>query len=76
MEIHHSKHHQAYVTNLNAALTKDAPDLLTKPIEAILADGEVDAVDTQGRDLNFSGCEIMSYALVTSMGVDPISYAG
>jgi Fe-Mn family superoxide dismutase len=38
MEIHHSKHHQAYVTNLNAALTKDAPTLLNKPIEAILAD--------------------------------------
>ena len=30
----------------------------------------------QGQDLNFSGCEIMSYALVTSTGVDPVSYAG
>ena len=38
MEIHHGKHHQAYVTNLYAALKKDAPDLLKKPIEAILAD--------------------------------------
>ncbi len=38
MTIHHSKHHQAYVNNLNAALTKDAPALLAKPIEAILAD--------------------------------------
>lgn len=37
MTIHHTKHHQAYVTNLNNAL-KDSPDLLKKPIEAILAD--------------------------------------
>ena len=37
MEIHHWKHHQAYVTNLNAALEK-APDVGTKAIEAILAD--------------------------------------
>ena len=37
MGIHHGKHHQAYVTNLNAALEK-APDVGTKAIEAILAD--------------------------------------
>ena len=36
MGIHHGKHHQAYVTNLNAALEK-APDVGTKAIEAILA---------------------------------------
>ena len=34
MEIHHGKHHQAYVTNLNAALEK-APDYQHKPIELI-----------------------------------------
>lgn len=39
-------------------------------------EGEVDAVDIKGQDLNFSDCEIMSYALVTSTGVDPVSYAG
>jgi superoxide dismutase, Fe-Mn family len=38
MMIHHDKHHNAYVTNLNAALAKSAPELLTKPIETILAD--------------------------------------
>src|SRR5687767_2775608 len=32
MQIHHGKHHQAYVTNLNAALEKH-PDLLGKSIE-------------------------------------------
>ncbi len=37
MEIHHGKHHQAYVNNLNAAL-KDHPALLEKSIEALIAD--------------------------------------
>jgi superoxide dismutase, Fe-Mn family len=32
MQIHHGKHHQAYVTNLNAALEK-APELQSKSIE-------------------------------------------
>jgi Fe-Mn family superoxide dismutase len=36
MEIHHGKHHQAYVTNLNTALEK-APDLAKQSIEQILA---------------------------------------
>lgn len=34
MEIHHSKHHQAYITNLNAAIT--GTDLEGKSIEQIL----------------------------------------
>jgi superoxide dismutase, Fe-Mn family len=37
MQIHHDKHHQAYVNNLNAAL-KDSPALLKKPIGDILKD--------------------------------------
>jgi Fe-Mn family superoxide dismutase len=37
MQIHHGKHHQAYVTNLNAALEK-YPELQGKPIEQLLAD--------------------------------------
>ena len=36
MQIHHDKHHQAYVTNLNAALEK-APELADQPIEQLLA---------------------------------------
>lgn len=36
MQIHHGKHHQAYVTNLNAALDKH-PALHDKPLEQILA---------------------------------------
>ena len=37
MEIHHGKHHNAYVTNLNAALEK-APELADKPLEELLRD--------------------------------------
>ena len=37
MQIHHGKHHQAYVTNLNAALEK-APELAGKSLEELLAD--------------------------------------
>jgi superoxide dismutase, Fe-Mn family len=36
MEIHHGKHHAAYVTNLNKAL-ESAPDLGNKSIEELLA---------------------------------------
>jgi len=40
MEIHHDKHHQAYVTNLNAAL-KDHPDHQGKSIEDLISKMEV-----------------------------------
>src|SRR5215472_5453712 len=36
MEIHHGKHHAAYVTNLNKAL-ESAPDLAGKSIDELLA---------------------------------------
>jgi Fe-Mn family superoxide dismutase len=36
MEIHHGKHHNAYVTNLNKAL-ESAPELASKTIEELLA---------------------------------------
>ncbi|HEY3922252.1 MAG TPA: superoxide dismutase [Gaiellaceae bacterium] len=39
MEIHHDKHHQAYVTNLNAAL--EGSEWAAKPIEQVLADLEL-----------------------------------
>lgn len=37
MEIHHTKHHQAYITNANNAL-KDHPDLQAKTVEELIAD--------------------------------------
>ena len=51
MEIHHGKHHQAYVTNLNTALEK-APDQQGKPIEKILSslNAVPDAVRTAVRN--------------------------
>ena len=36
MEIHHGKHHNAYITNLNAAL-ESAPELQGKSLEELLA---------------------------------------
>ncbi|MBI1324513.1 superoxide dismutase [bacterium] len=41
MQIHHTKHHQAYITNLNNAL-KDHPDLQNKTLEQLLTN--LDAV--------------------------------
>jgi len=35
MEIHHGKHHQAYITNANNAL-KDHPELLAVPVEELI----------------------------------------
>ncbi|HSL43525.1 MAG TPA: superoxide dismutase [Anaerolineales bacterium] len=37
MTIHHTKHHQAYITNLNAALEKH-PELADKSLEDLLSD--------------------------------------
>ncbi len=37
MEIHHTKHHQAYITNLNGAVEK-TPELAGKSLEALLGD--------------------------------------
>ncbi|MCX8494472.1 MAG: superoxide dismutase [Chthoniobacterales bacterium] len=37
MEIHHDKHHAAYINNLNNAL-KDHPELAAKPVNELIAD--------------------------------------
>src|SRR5690242_1597496 len=52
MEIHHGKHHNAYVTNLNKAL-ESAPDLASKTVEELLARNLVtvpDAIKTAVRN--------------------------
>ena len=51
MEIHHGKHHNAYVTNLNAALEK-APELADKPLDELLRNltGVPEAIRTAVRN--------------------------
>lgn len=51
MEIHHGKHHHAYVNNLNTAL-KDHPDLAKLPLEELLAklDSVPEAIRTAVRN--------------------------
>jgi Fe-Mn family superoxide dismutase len=52
MEIHHGKHHQAYITNLNKAL-ESAPDLASKSLEELLANScaiAPDAIKTAVRN--------------------------
>ncbi len=54
MEIHHTKHHQAYTNNLNAALGKCSTDIQDMNILDILSD--LDKVpDAQRRAINFNG---------------------
>ncbi len=53
MEIHHGKHHNAYVTNLNKAVSESAPQLDGKPLHEILANNLAivpDAIKTAVRN--------------------------
>ncbi len=52
MEIHHGKHHQTYVTNLNNAL-ESAPDHAGKPLEDLLKNlgGVPDSIRTAVRNM-------------------------
>jgi Fe-Mn family superoxide dismutase len=54
MEIHHTKHHQAYITNLNGALDKH-PELAGKPLEALLGDLNTVPEDIRGVVRNHGG---------------------
>ena len=52
MEIHHGKHHQAYITNLNKAL-ESAPEMASKTVEELLANNLAivpDAIKTAVRN--------------------------
>lgn len=54
MEIHHTKHHQAYVDKLNAALEK-YPDLASKDIEKLLNEIEIVPEDVKQAVINHGG---------------------
>ena len=54
MEIHHSRHHQAYINNLNAALA-DLPELAALPLEALLARIDSLPAQVQGAVRNHGG---------------------
>jgi Fe-Mn family superoxide dismutase len=54
MEIHHTKHHNAYITNLNAALDKH-PELGGKSLEALLGDLNAAPEDIRGVVRNHGG---------------------
>ncbi len=54
MEIHHTKHHQAYVTNLNAALDKH-PELHKKSLEDLLTGINTVPEDIRGAVRNNGG---------------------
>jgi Fe-Mn family superoxide dismutase len=53
MEIHHDKHHQAYVTNLNAAL--EGTEWADRSIEQVLADLELISEDKRAAVRNNGG---------------------
>ena len=54
MEIHHDKHHNAYVTNLNAAVEKH-PALFEKSVEELVADLASVPEDIRGAVRNNGG---------------------
>lgn len=54
MEIHHSRHHQTYINNLNAALA-DLPELAALPVEELLARFDSLPAKVQGAVRNHGG---------------------
>lgn len=53
MEIHHSKHHQAYINNANAAL--EGHDMANKPVDVLLANLDAVPADKKQALINNAG---------------------
>jgi Fe-Mn family superoxide dismutase len=54
MELHHTKHHQAYVDKLNATID-EAPELKDRPVETLLTDLNALPEAVRGKIRNFGG---------------------
>ncbi|MFM5510079.1 superoxide dismutase [Aeromonas rivipollensis] len=54
MEIHHSRHHQTYITNLNGALA-ELPELAALPVDELLARFDSLPASVQGAVRNHGG---------------------
>ncbi|MFM5559483.1 superoxide dismutase [Aeromonas rivipollensis] len=54
MEIHHSRHHQTYITNLNAALA-ELPELAVLPVDELLLSFDSLPAKVQGAVRNHGG---------------------
>jgi hypothetical protein len=59
-------------TQVGANYTGTVPDLA--PGQS--AEDEVDATGITGQNLTFTGCDVASYTVTSSLGMDPVSYAG
>jgi Fe-Mn family superoxide dismutase len=57
MNIHHTKHHQAYINNLNAALEK-YPELQEKDLKAVIRDLDSVPEDIRTAVRNNGGCHL------------------
>lgn len=66
MEIHHQKHHQAYIDKLNAALEKHPP-LLDKTVEELVADLEMIPEDIRTAVRNHGGGHLNHSLFWTSL---------
>jgi hypothetical protein len=59
-------------TQVGGNYTGTVPDLA--PGQS--AEEEVDAIGITGQNLAFTGCDVKSYTVTSSLGMDPVSYAG
>ena len=69
MEIHHTKHHNAYVTNLNKALEK-APKLSDAPLETLISDLSSVPEEIRGAVRNHGGGHFNHSLFWSLMGKD------
>jgi len=68
MEIHHDKHHQAYVDNANKAL--DGTEWADRPVEAVIANLEIIPEDIRAAVRNNAGGHANHSLFWTIMGPD------